>query len=212
MVNEVLAADGRVIGTRAQHTRRRLLETTARLLSERGVMELKVVDVTREVGTSPATFYQYFADVDAAILALADEATEQERPLVDHLSGGLGGPDGPVRARDFVDAYLKFWDEHHAVLRIRNLKAEEGDRRFRDARRKSNVTMVEAMAVSVREGRAARRVSNEIDPFAAGSAMVAMVERLLAYEIGLERRGLTRERLADTITAIIYQTLTGRTL
>ena len=98
------------------------------------------------------------------------------------------------------------------MLRVRNLKAEEGDRRFRDARRKSNVTMVEAMAVSVREGHAARRVSKEIDPFAAGSAMVAMVERLLAYEIGLERRGLTRERLADTITAIIYQTLTGRTL
>lgn len=212
MSNEVLAADGRVIGARAQHTRRRLLETTARLLQERGVMELKVVDVTREVGTSPATFYQYFADVDAAILALADEATEQERPLVDHLRGGWGGDDGAVRARDFVDAYLKFWDEHHAVLRIRNLKAEEGDRRFRDARRKSNVMMVEAMAVSVRDGQAAGRVSTEIDPFAAGSAMVAMIERLLAYEMSMERRGLTRERLADTITAIIYQTLTGRTL
>src|SRR6188474_1880220 len=124
MTDEVLAADGRVIGARAQHTRRRILETTARLLDERGVMELKVVDVTREVGTSPATFYQYFADVDAAILALADDAVEHERPLVEHLRPGWGGPDGPARARDFVDAYLKFWDEHHAVLRIRNLKAE----------------------------------------------------------------------------------------
>ncbi len=212
MTNEVLAADGRVIGARAQHTRRRLLETTARLLQERGVMELKVVDVTREVGTSPATFYQYFADVDAAILALADEATDHERPLVDHLNGGWGGSDGPARARDFVDAYLKFWDEHHAVLRIRNLKAEEGDRRFRDARRRSNVMLVEPMAESVRDGQAAGRVSPEIEAFAAGSAMVAMVERLLAYETSMERRGLTRERLADTITAIIYQTLTGRTL
>ena len=67
MKSDVLAADGRVIGARAQHTRRRLLETTSRLLDERGVMELKVVDVTREVGTSPATFYQYFPDVDAAL-------------------------------------------------------------------------------------------------------------------------------------------------
>ena len=98
------------------------------------------------------------------------------------------------------------------MLRIRNLKAEEGDRRFREARRKSNVMMVEAMAESVHEGQAAGRVSVEIDPFAAGSAMVAMIERLLAYEMSMERRGLTRERLADTITAIIYQTLTGRTL
>jgi len=213
MGSEVLAADGRVIGARAQHTRRRLLETTARLLDERGVMELKVVDVTREVGTSPATFYQYFADVDAAILALADDATEDERPLVDHLRPEWTAADGPVRAREFVDAYMKFWDEHHAVLRIRNLKAEEGDKRFRNARRTANIFMVEAMADSVREGHAAGRVPIEVDPFGAGSAMVAMIERLLAYQTSMERgRGLTRERLADTITAIIYQTLTGRSL
>jgi len=213
MKSDVLAADGRVIGARALHTRRRLLETTSRLLDERGVMELKVVDVTREVGTSPATFYQYFADVDAAILALADDAAEDERPLVDHLGLDWAGPDGPVRARQFVDAYMTFWDEHHAVLRIRNLKAEEGDRRFIVARRRANVFMVEAMADTVREGQSAGRVSQAIDPFGAGSAMVAMIERLLAYQSSMHRgRGLTRERLADTITAIIYQTLTGRTL
>jgi AcrR family transcriptional regulator len=213
MKSDVLAADGRVIGARAQHTRRRLLETTSRLLDERGVMELKVVDVTREVGTSPATFYQYFADVDAAILALAEDAAEDERPLVDHLGVDWAGPDGSTRARTFVDAYMTFWDEHHAVLRIRNLKAEEGDRRFIVARRKANVFMVEAMSDMVREGQAAGRVSAVVDPFGAGSAMVAMVERLLAYQSSMHRgRGLTRERLADTITAIIYQTLTGRAL
>lgn len=213
MKSDVLAADGRIIGARAQHTRRRLLETTSRLLDERGVMELKVVDVTREVGTSPATFYQYFADVDAAILALAEDAAEDERPLVDHLGVDWAGPDGPTRARAFVDAYMTFWDEHHAVLRIRNLKAEEGDRRFIVARRKANVFMVEAMTDMVLDGQAAGRVSKAIDPFGAGSAMVAMIERLLAYQSSMHRgRGLTRERLADTITAVIYQTLTGRTL
>jgi hypothetical protein len=108
---------------------------------------------------------------------------------------------------------MTFWDEHHAVLRIRNLKAEEGDRRFIVARRRANVFMVEAMADTVREGQEAGRVSKAIDPFGAGSAMVAMIERLLAYQSSMHRgRGLTRERLADTITAIIYQTLTGRTL
>jgi AcrR family transcriptional regulator len=213
MKTEVLAADGRVIGARAQHTRLRLLDATARLLDQRGVMELKVVDVTREIGTSPATFYQYFADVDAAILALAEIAADDERPLVDHLGPEWAASDGPVRARQFVDAYFKFWDEHHAVLRIRNLKAEEGDKRFRNARRKASIFMVDAMADCVREGQQAGRVSIEIDPFGAGSAMVAMIERLLAYQTSMEKGGgLTRERLADTITAIIYQTLTGRSL
>lgn len=213
MKSDVLAADGRVIGARAQHPRRRLLETTSRLLDERGVMELKVVDVTREVGTSPATFYQYFADVDAAILALSEEATEHERPLADHFTPEWAGPMGPAKAHEFVNAYMRFWDEHHAVLRIRNLKAEEGDRRFRAARLQASMVLVEAMAAIVRESQRDGRVSADLDPFGAGSAMVGMIERMLSYQTSLERgRGLTRDRLANTITAIMYQTLTGRSL
>ncbi|MFM8946757.1 MAG: hypothetical protein ACKOJC_08645 [Actinomycetota bacterium] len=50
MSNEVLAADGRVIGSRAQATRRRLLDATAKLLREQGILDLRVVDITREVG------------------------------------------------------------------------------------------------------------------------------------------------------------------
>ena len=46
-----LASDGRVIGARAHRTRRRLLDATAKLLEERGALGLRVVDITREVGT-----------------------------------------------------------------------------------------------------------------------------------------------------------------
>ena len=76
-----LASDGRVIGARAHQTRRRLLDATAKLLEERGALGLRVVDITREVGTSPATFYQYFPDVEEAILVLADEATDDIEAL-----------------------------------------------------------------------------------------------------------------------------------
>ena len=57
----ILGADGRVLGTRAEGTRTRLLEATAKLLNEQGVLELKIVDITREIGSSPATFYQYLS-------------------------------------------------------------------------------------------------------------------------------------------------------
>ena len=76
-----LASDGRIIGARAHRTRRRLLDATAKLLEERGALGLRVVDITREVGTSPATFYQYFPDVEEAILVLADEATDDIEAL-----------------------------------------------------------------------------------------------------------------------------------
>lgn len=209
MTDEVLAADGRVIGSRAQATRRRLLDATAKLLDEQGVLELKVVDITREVGTSPATFYQYFADVDAAILALAEEAGEDEHPLLEHLSAGWAD-DGLERARAFVDEYLDYWRDHRAVLRVRNLKAEEGDPAFRKVRSQANLRLIEVMGQMVRDGQQAGRLPETLDPFATAAAMLAMIERLLAYQAEMGRRGTTRHALRETLATILYQTLTGR--
>ena len=75
----------------------RLLDATAKLLDKNGVLELKIVDITREVGTSPATFYQYFVDVEAAILALVEQATLDELPLVilPHAMPGTTTTDWP---------------------------------------------------------------------------------------------------------------------
>ena len=47
---DVVATDGRVIGRRAIQTRRRILDATAALLRQQGALDLKVIDVAREVG------------------------------------------------------------------------------------------------------------------------------------------------------------------
>jgi AcrR family transcriptional regulator len=70
-VTEPLALDGRALGQRGARTRRRLLDATSQLLETEGIRDLRVVEIARVVGTSPATFYQYFRDVDDAVLALA---------------------------------------------------------------------------------------------------------------------------------------------
>ena len=69
----LVALDGRRLGRRAQATRRKLLDATAELLQTRRLLDLTVVEVARRVGTSPASFYQYFQNVDEAVLALAAE-------------------------------------------------------------------------------------------------------------------------------------------
>ena len=106
MSDDVFAADGRIIGSRALATRRKLLDATAKLLQEQGILDLRVVDISRDIGSSPATFYQYFNDVDEAILELAKEATEDEKPLVALLQPGWNESDGLERAGRFVDAYM----------------------------------------------------------------------------------------------------------
>jgi AcrR family transcriptional regulator len=206
----VLGADGRVLGTRAETTRNRLLDATAKLLSEQGVLELKIVDITREVGSSPATFYQYFVDVDAALLALAEEATQDEIPLVSHFETDWDADDGLSRAAAFVDAYTKFWDDHNAVLRVRNLKAEEGDAAFRESRSRANLLMIGAMSRMVEQAQAAKRLPESINPFVTATAMIAIIERLLPYRAEITRRGASAAAQRETVAELVYRSLTGR--
>jgi AcrR family transcriptional regulator len=209
-LKDVLAADGRVIGSRAQATRSKLLEATAQLLEEHGPLELKVVDITRAVGSSPATFYQYFQDVDAAILALVEESLTDLQPLVATLMPAWDITDGLERARAFLTEYMRYWNKHNAVLKYRNLRAEEDAKSFRQARSHANMMVIEPMAAMVSEGIRSGRLSPALEPFTTSAAIIAMIERLLAFQPSMRQRGATTETMLETLAVIMYQTLTGR--
>lgn len=209
MADEILATDGRIIGERAAATRRRLLDATLLLLRRDGVLDLTVVDITREAGAAPATFYQYFADQDAAILALAEDAIDDESPLIDFLQPAWSCAADVDRARSFVDAYSQYWQDHYAILTLRNLKADDGDINFRSMRSRANLLLLRRMADIVSAGQTAGRVSTTLDPFATAAAMMAMLDRLLAYQNELMRRGTSKAAQRETLTAILFQTLAG---
>src|SRR5829696_6465594 len=50
---------GRGVSRRGRDTRQRLLDGTRDLLDESSYRAVRVVDIARAAGTSPATFYQY---------------------------------------------------------------------------------------------------------------------------------------------------------
>jgi AcrR family transcriptional regulator len=198
------ALDGRPLGKRGAQTRRRLLDATAALLGTVGLRDLKVVDIAREVGTSPATFYQYFRDVQEAVLVLAEEVGEQTAPLRDLLAEPWEGAAGLERARRLVDGFLVFWDAHRAVLRTRNLAAQEGDQRFRDVRNLSLQPLTTGLSEKV-----AARGAPGLEPYAAAAALVAMMERMAAFHVDLEPYGPTRDDVVETTARIIFQTVSG---
>lgn len=199
------ALDGRALGKRGAATRRRLLEATGELLESNGLRDLRVVDIAREVGTSPATFYQYFRDVEEAVLALAEAVGEQTAPLVELLDTSWSGEAGLERARMLVDGFLLFWDDHRAILRTRNLAAQEGDQRFRDVRNSSLQPITQGISRKVVENGV-----NGLAPYAAAAALVAMMERMAAFHTDLEAYGATRADVVETTARIVFQTVTGR--
>lgn len=206
---DVMATDGRVIGRRAILTRRRILDATASLLREQGALDLKVIDVAREVGTSPATFYQYFADVEDAILCLAAELVERVPEFAGQIDGRWVDDDGLDRCRALVASYTGFWDEHGAVLRIMHLRADEREPRFRRVRNEYNNQFMVVMVERVREGQSAGRLPPGMDPDATAGAMLSVLDRLPSYRESFEKRGTSREAMVETIARILFGTLTG---
>lgn len=203
------ALDGRRIGQRGQRTRRRLLDATAALLATHGIRDLRVVDIAREVGTSPATFYQYFRDAQDAVLVLAEEVGEEGRSLAAWLEPSWDGAEGLDHARRLVDGFVEHWDRHRAVLRTRNLAAQEGDERFREVRNRANHEFLVGFEAKIERSRRRGRVPAELSPLAAAAALVALIERMAAFHRDLEPLGITRTELVETTARIIHRTVVG---
>jgi AcrR family transcriptional regulator len=205
---DILDQNGRRLGVRALQTRRRLLEATAELLEQQKLRDLRVIDITRKVGTSAATFYQYFHDADEAVLCLAEQASDEMPGILEETAGSWQGDVGLDKARRIVDAFISYWDEHGAVLRVRNLASDEGDERFLALRRRTMSPVLQALA------RAVAAHQCEGDPkghaYAAAAAMGSILERLAAYRHELEVFGVTRRDLVESSAQILHHTVTGK--
>jgi AcrR family transcriptional regulator len=201
---------GRSLGPRALHTRRRLLEATRELLGERSLREVSVVEIARKASTSPATFYQYFKDVGDATLRLAEQAADEVPAVIELIDGSWRGQKGLETARAIATAFVDHWDAHRAVLLVRNLAADEGDRRFQKVRRRALAPVVEHLAAQIRESQAQGRIAPELHPAAAAAALASILERLAAYHKEIEYFGATRGDLVETCARILLQTVSGR--
>jgi AcrR family transcriptional regulator len=205
-----VAQTGRALGPRALATRRRIMAATAALLAERSVLDLPVVDIARRAGTSPATFYHYFKDVEDVALALAEVAAEEMPEVVARLAGPFDGRDGLDRARAVVERMFDHWDAHHTVLTLRNLASERGDRRFQRVRQEGIGPVLDALAARIREGQARGAVSQALHPYAAAAALGAILERMAAHHRDIGFFGVSRDDLRETCARILLQTLAGR--
>lgn len=207
-----VAQTGRPLGPRAIRTRERLMEATAELLAECSVLDISVVDIARKAQTSPATFYHYFKDVEEVALRLAEQAADEMPAVLQLIDGDWEGAAGLETARWIVDGFVDHWDKHHAVLQLRNLAADRGDRRFMRVRRETLRPVLDRFAQKIEAAQAAGRVASEIHPYVAAAAIASILERLAAHHRDLSTFNVSRDDLVESCARIVHQTVTGRTL
>jgi AcrR family transcriptional regulator len=209
---DLRAADGRVPGRRGRATRQRLLECTRDLLTVTSYRDLKVIDIAREAGTSPATFYQYFADVEVAVLVLAEEMARRGHHLTAIITDGpWQGEDAHATAGRLVDAFLVFWDEHRPVLRVMDLATDEGDGRFQKIRVHLLNDITTALAAVTRTAQADGRFPSHLDPMATAGTLVSMLAHTAAHQYGFEFWGIRTAKLRQSMARQVSWGITGIT-
>lgn len=207
--DDLRAADGRVPGRRGRATRTRLLECTADMLATTSFRELKVIDIAREAATSPATFYQYFPDVEAAILVLAEGMAAETAELVGIVRDGpWAGRPGYDTALTLSDRFLEFWDRNRSLLRVVDLATGEGDRRFGQIRSRLLNEVTVALSEAIEAAQPTK--PNGLEPMATAGVLVAMLGQVAAHRIGFEHWGIRTSDARASMAHLVFWAVTGQ--
>ncbi|OUC92499.1 TetR family transcriptional regulator [Streptomyces swartbergensis] len=203
--------DGRVAGRRGQATRQKLLDCLSEMLSSSPYRDVKVIDVARKAGTSPATFYQYFPDVEGAVLEIAEQMATEGAALTELLEGrSWAGKAGWQTAQELVDGFLEFWRKNDAILRVVDLGAAEGDKRFYKLRMKILNSVNNSLADAVAELQAKGRVDKDVNPAAIAGSLVAMLAAVASHQKGFSSWGVKQAELKPNLALLVHLGVTGR--
>src|SRR5688572_20737107 len=211
MTGQVRTVDGRVAGRRGQATRQKLLDCLSEMLSSSPYRDVKVIDVARKAGTSPATFYQYFPDVEGAVLEIAEQMATESAALTELLEGRSWiGKAGWQTAQELVDGFLEFWRKNDAILRIVDLGAAEGDKRFYKIRMRILSSVHNPLADSVSQLQAKGRVDKDVNPAAVAGSIVTMLASVASHQKGFQAWGVKQAELKPHLALLVHLGITGK--
>lgn len=211
VAEEVRAVDGRTPGRRGRATREKLLKCTAELLEKSSYRDLTVIDIARCAGCSPATFYQYFTDVEAAVLVLAEEMASNGTDLTALIrDADWRGKNGNATAESIVESFLELWERHRAILKVVDLATAEGDLRFQSAR----THLLNAITVGLRgvieDFRTAGAHSKDTESMAQAATLVSMLAHVAQHQYGYEFWGIRMADMRKSLARILYAGITGK--
>ncbi|MFJ4784454.1 TetR family transcriptional regulator [Streptomyces sp. NPDC088794] len=203
--------DGRVAGRRGQATRQKLLDCLSEMLSSSPYRDVKVIDVARKAGTSPATFYQYFPDVEGAVLEIAEQMATEGGQLTALLDGrSWVGKAGWATSQELVDGFLEFWRRNDAILRVVDLGAAEGDKRFYKIRMKILNSVNNSLSDAVAELQSKGKVDKDVNPAAVAGSLVAMLAAVASHQKGFQTWGVKQAELKPNLALLVHLGVTGK--
>lgn len=98
-------------------TRARLMEAGTTVLAERGYHAARVDDVVKQAGVSHGTFYLYFPNKEALVVALAEQCAADLGALVGRLGDIPADASGRAAVRDWLGEFVAIYRSYGVVIR-----------------------------------------------------------------------------------------------
>lgn len=201
------SADGQPLGERGIRTRQRILEAVGATIQRRGLRGVRLADIADQVGFKPPAFYQYFTDLDEAILALCREAGDVLPPF--EVDTDEWGGDHPSGSRPFVEQFFRYWDEHRPLLTARHVAIMSGDARFQAAADDAFRPVAEALQAQIAVAQRQGRIDPSLHPVALGAVLNLMIDvaAMAAPALGRYWDGADDAELVDAVSHVFDRVL-----
>ncbi len=196
---------------KAAETEAALKEAAKRVFAERGYLNTKITDITREAGRAAGSFYNHFAGKEElleALLADLSAAGDASAELPEH------SPDftDPAAVRWHIAAYWRFYRQNAATLVALRQAAMVSDDFARTLARFGAREQADVASHLAHIVRAGMRLPAE--PETTIAMMFGMVDSFAQLWLVPPRpegwRELSDDEAIDALTRFVYRGLTGR--
>jgi AcrR family transcriptional regulator len=168
------------LGNKGNKTRSLLMATARRMLDTISPLGLSAAMISKEAGTSPATFYVYFDNVEEILWALCEEISQDVSHLFDDPSMLRVDARLEEDALAFVRGYCDIWVHHGPLLLYRNMEADRGNKRFNQLVLRIALPILEGLTDRIVEAAPPDRPVTRSDANGEAVVLVGAIDRIAA--------------------------------
>lgn len=188
------AAGADDVSSTGERTRLRLMRSAIEVLAERGYHAARVDDIATRAEVSHGTFYLYFANKDALVLALAEQCADELGGLVAHLGTVAAGAAGRRELRSWLVDFVALYRTYGVV--IRSWVEQSANRELTRLGVQSLANVSEVLIERVRE-------THPTDAELRVSALIAVMERFTYLVVNRELGD--EDAVLDTAATVLHR-------